>query len=193
VEYAGYEQETTLRLIASPDPSVQLGIWNVLVLPAGGQMIVRTLGRAVVRDIFAPTGPERLTVNERSIHFRIDAKEQLKIGLQAASVMGRAGYLRPLQNTRWTLVVRNFQVNPSGEYVDVPWDDPNDLGYVFQSYCDDGTSGDFGELEYHAPAVGGDTGLAFHTDRSQVWAFEGEQGRIWAVAERLLGQGVLPG
>ena len=98
-----------------------------------------------------------------------------------------------LENAQWNLVVRNFQVNPSGEYIDAPWDDPDDLGYAFQAYNDEGTLGSFGELEYHTPAIGGEAGSDFFADRSQVWAFEGEQARVLAIAEQLLGPNAMDG
>ncbi|MBI4550842.1 MAG: hypothetical protein HY710_01095 [Candidatus Latescibacteria bacterium] len=193
VAYAGYEQITSLRLVAAPDPSVQVGIWNLIILPAGGQMVVPTTGRTQVRVYFGSPGSTRLSVDERVVHLRLDGHEQLKIGIRAAALIGRAGYVRPCQDDTWTLVVRNFQVNPSGEYVDVPWEATDDLGYAFQSYSDDGKMGDFGELEYHAPAIGGETGLTAYVDRSQVWAFRGARTHIHTIAECLLGQGTLSG
>ena len=188
VAYAGYEQETGLRLVSTPDPSVQVGLWNILVLPAGGQIIIPTVGPVEVRDYFDPTGPEHLEVGAGAVRFNLDAREQHKIGVRAASVTGRGAYVRRVGDDRWSLLVRNFLVNPSGEYVDVPWDDPDDLGYAVQVYNDDGTSGAFGELEYHVPAVGGDTGRDACVDFSQVWAFEGSREHIRAIADALLGQ-----
>ena len=188
VAYVGYEQTTALRLLAAPDPELRVGIWNIIVLPATGDLIIPTLGRAEVRDCFDRTGPKSVGVTDHRVQFRIDGKEVRKIGIKAASLIGRAGYLRKLANAQWNLVVRSFQVNPSGEYIDVPWDDPDDLGYAFQAYNDGGTLGAFGEMEYHTPAIGGATGSDFYADRSQVWAFTGEKARVFAIAEQLLGQ-----
>ena len=193
VAYVGYEQTTALRLLATPDPDLRVGIWNIIVLPAAGDLIIPTLGRAEVRDYFEPTGPKNLSVTDHRVQFRIDGQERHKIGLRAASLIGRAGYLRILGNAQWNLVVRNFHVNPSGEYIDAPWDDPDDLGYAFQAYNDEGTLGSFGELEYHTPAIGGEAGSDFFADRSQVWAFEGEQARVLAIAEQLLGPNAMDG
>jgi hypothetical protein len=122
------------------------------------------------------------------VRIRIDGRERHKVGLRAADLIGKAGYLRMLDGAQMSLVIRNFQVNPSGEYIDTPWDDLGDLGYAFQAYNDDGALGAFGELEYHTPAVGGDTGLDSYVDRSQVWAFAGEEERILEIAEQLLGR-----
>jgi hypothetical protein len=85
-----------------------------------------------------------------------------------------------------TLIVRNFVVNPSGEYVDVPWRDPDDLGYSTQACNVNSALGAFSELEYHIPAIGGKTGRARCDDAAQVWAFCGPEEAIRAVAHCLL-------
>ena len=191
VPYVGYELATSFQLLATPDPAVQVGLWNIIALPAGGEMLVPTLGKAAVRTYFGSAGPEHLTVAEGSVRLRIDGRAQYKIGLRAATLRSRAGYLRPLGGGSWALVVRNFAVNPSGEYIDTPWDSPEELGYAFEAYNDDGKLGAFGELEYHVPAIGGVTGLTSCVDQSQVWAFSGPEERIRAVAKLLLGPEVL--
>lgn len=187
VHYVGYELTTSLQLRAAPDPTVQVGIWNIIALPIEGTMLIPTLGGASVRTYFGSLGPEHLSVAEHAVRLHIDGRKQYKIGLRATSLTGRAGYLRPLEQGEWSLVVRNFSVNPSGEYIDVPWDNLDELGYAFQAYNDDGKLGLFGELEYHAPAIGGQTGLTSSSDQSQVWAFSGPEGPIRAIAELLLG------
>ena len=191
VEYVGYEQETVLSLVSCADKGAQMGIWNLIVLPTGGWIIVPTLGRPAVRDFFPSTAPGRVQIKEHAIHFLLDGRAQHKIGLRAAELIGRAGYLRAEADGRWTLVVRAFGLNPSGDYIDIPPDDEHDLGYAFEAYNDDGKLGDFGELEYHAPAIGGDTGLVAARECSQVWAYRGTEKAIRRVAERLLGEGTV--
>ena len=85
------------------------------------------------------------------------------------------------------LVVRNFFVNPTGEYVDVPWADTDDLGYAVQS-CNvvDEKMGSFSELEYHIPAVGQGTGRMRCEDGSAVWAFRGPSELVRLAARTLL-------
>ncbi len=96
----------------------------------------------------------------------------------AVATTGRVGYLYQ-QGDKWSLVVRNFFVNPSGEYVDVPKNDPDDLGYSVNAVSVDGALGDFCELEYHVPARGragsGREGGQC-VDISQLWAFRGNLG-----------------
>jgi len=159
LEYIGYEQVTTLRLISPPLPTpprkpkasvgsctpnpsqeensqeergVRLGLWNLIQLPAGGHIIIPTVKKSSPHDYFEKTGPKHLRVTPRFIHFLLDANERHKIGVKAISTIGRMGYLRPIEAGIRTLVVRNFLVNPSGEYVDTPWDNRNDSGYAIQ-------------------------------------------------------------
>ncbi len=187
VEFIGYEQETTLEIIGHLDKDIQLGIWNLIQVPAGGEIIIPTLFKSPPRDYFERTGPKRLKVEPNSIRFIIDARSRHKIGVKATAVLGRMGYLSSLDNDEMALVVRNFPVNPSGNYIDVPWDDLSDSGYAVQCYNDDGKLGDFGELEYHSPAIGGSNGKNKCMDRSQVWAFKGNKERIKEILKVLIG------
>jgi len=186
-EYVGCDQETTLKLLSEPSPGLRFGLWHLAQVRSVGDMLVPTTGSDRPRDYLAPTGPTHLTVSAGLIRFRVDAAEQHKIGIKAASLLGRSGYLRQDDDGKWSLLVRNFVVNPSGDYVDVPWDDPNDLGYAMQCYNDDGNFADFGEMEYHAPAIGDGTGRTSYTDRSQLWAFRADGSVIKRIAHRLLG------
>ncbi len=188
VDYAGYELTTSLRLVDPPAGGPAVSLWNILVVEADGWAIIPVLGETRARDYFEPTPPERLLATRHAVYFRIDGREQHKIGVRAAAVTGRAGYLRRVDAERSTLLVRNFVVNPSGEYVDTPWDAPNELGYAFQAYNDNGSLGAFGELEYHTPAIGGSTGLDRYTDVSQLWAFTGPPTVIDRLATHLLGE-----
>ncbi len=190
VAYAGYELTTTLRL-ADARATPPISLWSLAVVPPTGQMIVPLWGETQVRDLFEPTGPERLAATRHAVHFLIDGKEQHKISVRAAALRGRAGYLRTDDPRRSTLLVRNFAVNPSGDYIDTPWDAPSEMGYAFQAY-NGGHLGAFGELEYHTPAIGGRTGQNSYRDSSQLWAFSGPPDQIRAIAGQLLGQESLP-
>jgi hypothetical protein len=156
-------------------------------------VIIPVLGESRARDYLSPTPPERLVATGHANFFRLDGREQHKIGIRAAAVTGRAGYLRRVDAERSLLLVRSFVVNPSGDYIDAPWDAPDEWGYAFQSYNDNGSLGAFGELEYHTPAIGGNTGLDRYTDVSQLWAYTGPPADIERIAERLLGAESLRG
>jgi len=55
-----------------------------------------------------------------------------KLGFRAVDLTGRVGYMYPAGDQA-ALVVRNFAVNPSGEYVDVPWTEEANLGFAGQT------------------------------------------------------------
>jgi hypothetical protein len=98
---------------------------------------------------------------------------------------GRAAYLHGVAD-RWSLVVRNFGVNPSGEYLDVPWTDPDWMGFAVQACNVHSGLGSFSELEYHIPGIGDGTGRTVCEDYAQVWAYRGPKDKILAIARRLV-------
>ena len=188
--YTGYEQVTQLRVVPPVQPGAPLCLWSLPVLPGGGDIIIPTLFRASVKDFMGCTDERHLIVEDRMVRFKLDGLEILKIGVKPDPLTGRMGYVRPLGGGESTLVVRNFFVDPSAEYVDVPWDDPSDLGYGVEIYNNGGGGALFGEMEYHTPAVGGDTGIESYVDCSQLWAFRGPDELIRSAGERLLGVGL---
>ncbi len=186
VEYAGYTQHTSLAIVGG-DKASPVGLWNLVQMPHGGELLVPTFGRAEPKLIFGNIPAADLVVSDRSVRYRMRQVGEHKLALRAVAMTGRVGY-RFEQGGRWALIVRNFLVNPSGEYVDVPWDDPADLGYSTQACNVSSGLGQFSELEYHIPAIGGDTGRARCDDAVQVWAFRGTRDAIAAVTKVLLGQ-----
>jgi hypothetical protein len=108
-----------------------------------------------------------------------------KIGVYAAATTGRIGYIYAA-GKQHALIVRNFSVNPSGEYADVPWIETDDKGYSVQACSVNSKWGMFSEMEYHVPAIGGETGLRQVEDRSQLWAFRGSREDIGRIARTLL-------
>jgi len=187
VEYAGYSQRTKLRLLGtSAKRPVPVGIWNLVQLPHGGQLLVPTYTRTLPRVLFGKIPSESLVCEDKCIRFNVNLAGEQKIAVRAAATTGRVGYLYRW-GRKWSLVVRNFFVNPSGEYVDVPKDDPQDLGYSVNAVNVNSNLGDFCELEYHAPATGQDYRRTQSIDTCQVWAFRGPRGAIGAISQQLLG------
>jgi hypothetical protein len=185
LEFAGYTLHTSLEILAgSADNGV--GLWSLLQLPHGGEMLIPAWSRVEPKVYFGQIPPEALRIEDRLIRYAVCAQGEQKIGVRALAATGRVGYLR-CEGPAWTLVVRNFTVNPSGTYVDVPWDDPADLGYAVQACNVNSQWGAFGELEYHVPAIGGPSGLTRCEDTSQVWAFRGGPEPIRVLADLLLG------
>jgi hypothetical protein len=185
-EYAGYTLQTSLELLEAKDEeSVQVGLWNLLQLPPGGELLAPTYARTQPKMILGTIPPGDLTVEENLIRYRMRAAGVQKLSLRAVTSTGRVGYLYPTGD-RFALVVRNCLVNPSGEYIDVPWDDTGDLGYSIQACRVDNEFGNFSELEYHMPAIGRGTGRRRSEDTSQVWAFRGSREQIRAIVKTLL-------
>jgi hypothetical protein len=188
VEYAGYTQRVTLQSLDKPAASQSgVGIWNLLQLPPGGEMLVPLFSRTTPQKCFGDIPADRITIDDHMLRVKVDFSGSHKIALKAAAVTGRAGYVYG-QDDRWSLVIRNFSVNPSGQYIDVQRHDPDDYGYAFQMCrVDEPQYGSFCELEYHAPAIGALPDPARSEDISQLWAFRGPREAIDAIALKLLG------
>lgn len=186
LEYAGYTLRTTARFLGPPAAeSAWVGAWNLLQLPHGGKMIIPTYGRTEPRVYFGQATGDDLRVDEGQVAWWMRSRGEHKIGVRAAATCGRVGYAYRARE-RCCLVIRNFFVGPSGEYVDVPVDAPQAVGDAFQACNIDSALGSFSELEHHAPAVRGPSGEASE-DLSQLWAYRGSLEDIREVAARLLG------
>jgi hypothetical protein len=190
VEYAGYTLRTSLEM-RGPDLICQdrVGLWNLLQLPHGGDMWIPTYSKSQPNVIMGTVSADDLAVGERLIRYRMRSPGEDKIAIRAVATAGRVGYLYQT-GEQSALVVRNFFVNPSGEYVDVPWKNTGDFGYSFQACNIKSHQGPFSELEYHSPAIGAGTGRTRCTDESQVWAFRGSSERIQRIAQVLLSPGI---
>lgn len=188
VDYAGYTQYTSLELIGeSRHTGEQVGLWNLIQMPHGGDLLIPTFSRAEPRHIFSTAGtipPEELVTTDHLVRYRMRQKGEHKISLRAVSVANRIGYLFQAAG-RWALIVRNIVVNPSGEYVDVPWTETDYFGFAVQACNVNSKLGEFSELEYHIPAIGG-TGVTRCEDAAQVWAFRGNRAQIELIAKALL-------
>ncbi len=186
LDYAGYTQHTSLVLTdRSPRVPARVGLWNLVQMAHSGELLVPTYSRMQPRVCFGSIAAQDLIVGDRLVRYRMRAAGEHKIAIRAVATTGRVGYIRA-GGARSTLIVRNFFVNPSGEYVDVPWTDTDDLGYSTQACNVNSHLGCFSELEYHIPAVGQGTGRTHCDDWAQVWAFRGPSEAILAVARILL-------
>jgi hypothetical protein len=191
VTYAGYTQQTSLELL-SQDASVRIGLWNLLALPHGGEMIIPTFHRARPKIYSGPIDPADLIITDHLVRFRTHGTGIQKIGVSASCSNGRLGALYP-SGEKWALVVRQFAVNPSGEYIDVPWNEPvssGDFVYSTQACRINNALGAYCELEYHAPAIGCETTPLRSDDSSQVWAFRGTRESMQQLARILISSDV---
>lgn len=193
LSYAGYEQTTVLELEADRDGGMahtRLGLWNLLQLPKPGRMILPTYCRTEPQTVFGQVPQRDLAIGEHALLWRMpDTGGNAKISVKAAPLTGRAGYLyRSRGKTEeWNLVIRNFAVNPSGDYIDALWSDTADAGYAFQACAVNEGDVKFNELEYHAPAAESARGRNRSCDQSQLWAFRGAFANIADAAQLLLG------
>jgi hypothetical protein len=186
IHYAGYTLRTSLQL-SSENESSQLGLWQLVQLPHGGEMLIPTLLRSEPKVYFGTIGPEDLSVEDRLVRYHMRANGGHKLGVQADALTGRAGYLYA-QGDEVSLVIRKFNVNRSGHYIDAPWTETEHLGIAFQACNVSIDSVFFSELEYHAPAIGATADDLLCEDESQLWAFRGSWAAIRAVAQRLLSE-----
>lgn len=187
VQYAGYTQHTALKLAESRlQTDAQIGLWNLVQMPHGGDLLIPTYSRAVPKVYMGSIADEDLIVSDQLVRYRMHSKGEHKIGLRAVAMTGRVGYLYSVANGESALIVRNFFVNPSGEYVDVPWAEAENLGFSIQACNVDSKHGSFSELEYHVPAIGGGTGMTACEDVSQIWAFRGPTEQVRSIAKLLL-------
>jgi len=188
VEYAGHTLRTSLKILdPKPNGAPLVGLWSLTQMPHQGELFIPTYSKTAPRIYFglvdAPA--DELATSDRLVRFKMRAAGEHKIGIRAAATSGRIGYMYSAGN-RHALIVRNFFVNPSGEYADVPWTEPEDRGYSTQACSVNSRWGEFSEMEYHVPAIGGGTGLHQVEDRSQLWAFRGSREDIVKVARALL-------
>jgi hypothetical protein len=192
VAYAGYEQITSLTYSEDHVNSApQLSLFDAVNLPATGKIFIPTVKRVQPTDFFETTGPSHLTSASCGLSFLFDGLERHKIAIRVSDVLGgRAGYLREISKGEFSLLVRNFFVEPSADYVDTPWNDPEDRGYVLDCYNDGGINGLYGELEYHSPAMGPGSGRSQCVDRAQLWGFQGQREKILNIMGQLLGEGI---
>jgi hypothetical protein len=192
VAFAGYGLRTSIEFTSSPAPKAPVGMWHLIQMPYGGDMLVPTYGPSEPKIVFGeiPTG-DLTELPRGGMRYRMTAKGEQKISLRAARCTGRAAYLYDSGEAS-NLVLRNFFVNPSGEYVDAPWTEPNDVGYGVQACNINGRWGEFNELEYHIPAIGVPGAASRCDDFAQTWAYRGPREQIALIAQELLGLDINP-
>jgi hypothetical protein len=189
VTYAGYTQNTSLELLPG-EGSVALALWSLLALPPGGEMLVPTFHRCKPEIYSGPIDGEDLIITDHLVRFRMTGTGIQKIGIPASASTGRIAAIYPTGEA-WAIVVRNFFVNPSGEYVDVPWNNyeaKGDFLYATQACRINNELGTYCELEYHTPAIGIDAAQCRSEDCSQVWAFRGSREAMQQIAKYLISE-----
>ncbi|MBD2862556.1 hypothetical protein [Paenibacillus oceani] len=197
IGYIGYEvrQRMTVSPLlpgegCQPTPSQTAagycGLWSIMQVPAGGTAIVPTWGSTKPLVMFGNDRQIEVDAHPSGICLPYRGSHLYKLSFDALQSTGRFGYIRRLNERESNLVVRQFSVYPADLYADYPPGDTNCRGLCTQFFYDGGQLGGFGELEYHTPAVPIGT-HSFTSDRSQLYYFTGETGRIHALASLMLG------
>lgn len=187
VRFAGYTQFTSLEFLKPTEArNATVGLWNLVQMPHGGVMIFPTFSQSEPFLVMGKIPRADLKISDREVLYHMRQTGEHKISLRAATVCGRVGYLYH-SGKNASLIVRNFVINPSGEYVDAPWSDPALLGFSTQACNVHSGLGQFSELEYHIPAIGKGTGATSCADAAQVWAYRGKPSAISKISRILLG------
>jgi hypothetical protein len=186
VAYAGYTLRTTLAFTEVPSATAKVGIWSLLQLPHGGDFLAPTDSRVEPKILFGSIADSDLLLEENMVRYKMRAHGENKLGLKAKGLTERMGYSR-LADGAADLIVRNFIIDPSGDYINAPWSEPEGEGFVIEACNIDSSLGSFSEIEYHAPAIGGLRKQTSYEDVSQLWAFRGKEQEILQIARLLLG------
>jgi hypothetical protein len=187
VKFAGYGLRTTLEFTGLLAPTTPVGLWHLIQMPHGGEMFLPTYSPVQPTVVFGEIPAGDLRIAPPGVRYRMSAAGEQKISLRAVDCTGRVGYFYERDGIA-RLVLRNFFVNPSGEYVDAAWKDANDVGYAVQACnIDNARFGRFSELEYHIPAIGVPGQSTRCEDFAQTWAWRGPRASIAQIARRMLG------
>ncbi|CAN0385710.1 unnamed protein product, partial [Laminaria digitata] len=146
--------------VTGGDAGAVASAWDILQVPPTGTLICPTQRRVDPRSYYDPFGDKHVASDDTAVRFLIDAQRRVKMGVKPADTLGKMGYYRPpgsfADGSLSALIFRAFDVSPGERYIDIPRDHPADQrdgGDALQAYNDDQTFGDFGEMEFVAPAV----------------------------------------
>jgi hypothetical protein len=185
VGYAGYTLKTKLSYVNDPGSPAMISIWNLLQLPPGGEFLIPTCSRPTISPYFGNIGEGAVKASKHLTRCTFAESGNYKVSFDPLTSIGRVGYLYSDGLDR-CLIVRNFPVNPSGGYVDVPHSCPSTAGSAVEICSVNGELGQFCEVEYHAPAIGGPESEPSCEDESQLCAFRGTERDVLEVARTLI-------
>ena len=138
-----------------------VGLWSLIQLDTAGTMIIPITknpgyNNVTVRDYgpknFNTVPPERMAMGEDWMTVKIDGRFRCKLGIAPWAARNGIAYLSYKQDSdEGILYLKEFEVDPTGLYLDRPWERPFDYGDAIQMYNDDGRFGGFCEIECHGP------------------------------------------
>lgn len=175
ISVAGYTEKTTLELTGMTNAPISY--WNITQVPQGGIVRIGVKGNE-------PAVVEYIGNSGESVHQAVDGylpvsfagEEQFKIGVPAEDSSGSISYLLADSETP-RLLVRMFDIDCDAEYTDVPPDGRPGKPCPVQLYFGADTY-NFGELEYHSPAVRGNS----ISGSSKLIAFTGPASKLEAIS-----------
>ena len=92
VDYAGYTQFTSLQLLgASRNVEAALGLWNLVQMPHGGDLLIPTYSRTEPLRVFGSIPDKDLAVSDRLVRYHMRQTGEHKISLRAVATCGRVG------------------------------------------------------------------------------------------------------
>ncbi|MFC5404201.1 DUF6786 family protein [Cohnella soli] len=185
--FTGYELKTELTLESPTEAIPPLSLWHLFQIPKGGEVIIPTYGTAEVDRFFGPEMAGNPAVSNGMVKFTLNMATSSKISIKAPYITGRVGYIQSSAPNDACLLIRNFNVNPSARYEDVWATKLNDPGHCVQCYNDDGTLGQFGELEIHTPILNPAVDGNNIKDVNQVWCYRGTEQSIRLLCKIILG------
>lgn len=148
-----YRTVTSVTIEHGP-PDLWLDGWSLAQVRPGGVIsisLTRPLGDDELRQYYEPVPWSDAAVGDGVVELNVRALERWKIGVPIDAVTGRMVYARPIH--RGLLVImRAFAPQPWSHYCDRPAE-MDGLGDGVQAFNGTPEVGEFGEIEYHLPAV----------------------------------------
>lgn len=186
VSYCGFTQALHLQDLSMQAP-MELEIWNLCQVRAGGVFVVPYLGSAAEYvDYYAPSEGKVLHLHSGYAAVRVRSEAEHKLGFKSYQTFGRVGYFLPAADGAWDLLIRNYRNDPSDRCIKEPSDRPGENGCSLFIYMNDTRGDGFAELETSGPTFGlggrDSSSLALN-----YWFFHGPLHRLRGISEALLG------
>lgn len=186
IRYCGFTQEILLRDLSMRAP-MELEIWNLCQVRAGGVFIVPHLGKeAEFVDYYTPSMGKVLSLRDGYAAVSVCSEAEHKLGFQAYQTFGRVGYFLPEVDGTWSLLIRNYRNDPSDRYIKEPSNRSGENGCSLFIYMNDTRTDGFAELET-AGQTFGRNGQDTSSLALNYWFFRGSFSGLQKISEVLLG------
>jgi hypothetical protein len=185
VDYCGYTH--TINLKTPPQSSVISETWDLMQIRQGGTVLLPLMGNPPFGWYYRPKSDSCMQTEDSVSAIFMQPENLFKFGIPAAYCSGRVGYLYHEENSIiWSMLIRNYFVNPSGIYSEEPFDSPGDSGYAFHIYNSGNADIQFGEIECQGEALGTDPEKTQSSDKMLTWFFRGNLADLTKIASILL-------